>query len=121
MNGLSGFRRQGSSWHCSSRCLWLRLAALTPRPHRRQHADESFRQLAGEILDFVYRSDPSTATYVGIHDYDDKIADRSAAAVHAASDTAREFRSRLDDVDEQDLSPEAQLDLAGRKSAMTSR
>ncbi|WP_422747265.1 DUF885 domain-containing protein [Mycobacterium sp. WMMD1722] len=83
-----------------------------------ESAEDTFRQLSSEILDFVYQSDPSTATYLGIHDYDDKIADRSAAAVKADSEAARTFRSRLDDIAQQDLSPEAQLDLEQTKRTL---
>ncbi|OBB60464.1 hypothetical protein A5757_09430 [Mycobacterium sp. 852013-51886_SCH5428379] len=90
----------------------------TPPPPASTSADDTFRQLTAEILDFVYESDPSTATYLGIHDYDDKIADRSAAAVQKSSDAARDFRSRLDDIAQQDLSPEAQLDLEQTKHTL---
>lgn len=93
-------------------------ACSTEQPQTAGFADEPFRQLASEILDFVYRSDPSTATYLGIHDFDDKIADRSAAAIRESSATAHSFRSRLDDIAPQDLSPEAQLDLEQTKRTL---
>lgn len=77
--------------------------------------DAAFRQLAAEILEFTYKQDPSSATYLGIHKYDDLIADYSAASVAADSDSIRSFLTRLDDVDAETLSLEAQLDFEQTK------
>jgi uncharacterized protein (DUF885 family) len=77
--------------------------------------DAAFRQLATEILEFTYKQDPSFATYLGIHKYDDLIADYSAASVAADSESIRSFLARLDDVDSESLSLEAQLDLEQTK------
>ncbi len=77
--------------------------------------DAAFRQLATEILEFTYKQDPSFATYLGIHKYDDLIADYSAAAVAADSESIRSFLTRLDAVDAESLSLEAQLDLEQTK------
>ena len=73
--------------------------------------DAAFRQLAGEVLEYSYKRNPSNATYLGIHTYDRQIADYSAAAVRADSEALKAFRNRLDGVDAQALSPEARLDL----------
>lgn len=73
--------------------------------------DAGFRQLAGEILEFTYKQDPSNATYLGIHKYDDLIADYSAKSLAAKNDSIRAFQSRLNDVDVDSLSLQAQLDL----------
>ena len=80
--------------------------------------DVGFRQLAGEILEFTYKQDPSNATYLGIHKYDDLIADYSAQAVKAESDSIRAFQSRLNDVDVESLSLQAQLDLEQTKQTL---
>jgi uncharacterized protein (DUF885 family) len=77
--------------------------------------DAAFRQLATEILEFTYKQDPSFATYLGIHKYDDLIADYSAASVAADSESIRSFLRRLDDVDSESLSLESQLDLEQTK------
>jgi uncharacterized protein (DUF885 family) len=77
--------------------------------------DAAFRQLATEILEFTYKQDPSFATYLGIHKYDDLIADYSAASVAADSESIRSFLRRLDEVDSESLSLEAQLDLEQTK------
>ena len=73
--------------------------------------DASFRQLAAEILEFTYKRDPSGATRLGIHKYDDAIADRSAAAI-------KSFQTRLDAVDAESLSLEAQLDVEQSRHAL---
>jgi uncharacterized protein (DUF885 family) len=80
--------------------------------------DGAFRQLAGEILEFYYKQDPSTATYLGIHKYDDLIADYSAESIKADSETIKSFRSKLDAVDADALSLEAQLDFEQTKQTL---
>jgi uncharacterized protein (DUF885 family) len=72
--------------------------------------DPAFRQLAGEILDDYYKRNPTTATDLGIHEYDDRIEDYSAAAVQASVAAAKDFRTRLDAIDPARLTPDAQLD-----------
>ncbi|MDX1885587.1 DUF885 domain-containing protein [Mycolicibacterium sp. 120270] len=73
--------------------------------------DDSFRQLANEILEFTYESDPSNATYLGIHKYDNRIRDYSAAGVKADVEKIKDFQARIDAIDLADLSEEAELDL----------
>lgn len=80
--------------------------------------DGAFRQLADEILQFIYKDDPTWAEYLGIHTYDNVIADRSAAAQKASTEQLTSFRSRLKDVDAEKLSPEAQLDLEQTKQSI---
>src|SRR6478735_9800099 len=80
--------------------------------------DGAFRQLAAEILEFYYKQDPSTATYLGIHKYDDLIADYSSASIKADVETIRSFRAKLDDVDAAALSSETQLDLEQTKNTL---
>src|ERR1700754_2294071 len=80
-------------------------------PSPAKSADDAFRRLAGEILEFSYKRDPSNATYLGIHKYDNKIRDYSAAAVTADTETIKSFKGRLNAVDAGALSLEAQLDL----------
>src|SRR6478735_8824781 len=80
--------------------------------------DGAFRQLAAEILEFYYKQDPSTATYLGIHKYDDLIADYSSASIKADVETIKSFRAKLDDVDAEALSSESQLDLEQTKNTL---
>ncbi|HEX7430181.1 MAG TPA: DUF885 family protein, partial [Mycobacterium sp.] len=80
--------------------------------------DASFRQLAEEILEFTYKRDPSGATRLGIHKYDDAIADRSAAAIKDDAEAIKSFQTRLDAVDAESLSLEAQLDVEQSRHAL---
>ncbi len=80
--------------------------------------DGAFRQLAGEILEFYYKQDPSNATYLGIHKYDDLIADYSAASITAEVEAIKSFQAKLDAVDAEALSPESQLDFEQTKNTL---
>jgi uncharacterized protein (DUF885 family) len=73
--------------------------------------DGAFRRLANEILEFTYERDPSNATYLGIHKYDDRIRDYSAAGVKADIQAVKAFQTQLNAIDAAALSQEAQLDL----------
>jgi uncharacterized protein (DUF885 family) len=80
--------------------------------------DTAFRQLAAEILEFTYKRDPSGATMLGIHKYDDVIADWSSAAIKDDAEAIKSFQKRLDAVDAESLSLEAQLDLEETNHAL---
>ena len=88
------------------------------RPAPAGSGDAGFRQLAGEVLEYTFKRAPSNATYLGIHRYDQLIADYSAAAIHADSAALKDFRTQLDGVDAQALSLDAQLDLEQTKHAL---
>src|SRR5262245_24870516 len=83
--------------------------------------DAAFRQLAAEILEFTYKQDPSTATRLGVHKYDDLISDRSAAEIEADVRETKSFRTRLDAVDAEALSVDAALDLEQTKHTLDGR
>jgi uncharacterized protein (DUF885 family) len=89
-----------------------------PPPPAAGSGDAAFRQLAGEIIEYTYKQDPSNATSLGIHKYDDLIADYSAAAVKADTEAIKAFRTRLDGVDAEALSVEAQLDIEQTKQTL---
>jgi uncharacterized protein (DUF885 family) len=91
-----------------------------PDPSATGTPDADFRKLAAEYLDFTYRQDPSFATYLGIHSYDDLIADRSAAAIRAADETSTGFRTRLAAIDADRLSADARLDYGQLTSTIDS-
>jgi uncharacterized protein (DUF885 family) len=80
--------------------------------------DTAFRQLAAEILEYTYKQDPTNATQLGIHKYDDRIADYSAAAVKADVEAVKSFQTRIDAVDPDALTLDAQLDLEQTKQTL---
>lgn len=80
--------------------------------------DTALQQLATEILEYTYRQNPSHATSLGIHKYDDAIPDYSAAAATAEAEAVTSFRSRLDGIDADTLTLDSQLDLEQTKHAL---
>jgi uncharacterized protein (DUF885 family) len=72
--------------------------------------DAAMKSLASEILQDYYRRHPSAATLLGIHTYDDKLEDYSAAGFEAEATADSAFRARLLAVDTTKLSLEQQLD-----------
>src|SRR5262249_35569708 len=89
-----------------------------PPGHAAGSGDDTFRRLASEILEFTYKRDPSNATYLGIHKYDNIIRDYSSAGVKSDVETIKSFQGRLNDVDTGALSLDAQLDLGQTKHAL---
>src|SRR5437879_8086957 len=67
-------------------------------------ADSSFTALAREIIDDHLQRNPSGATDLGVHKYDDHIEDYSSAGIGAASTAMKGFRTRLAAVDTASLS-----------------
>jgi uncharacterized protein (DUF885 family) len=92
-----------------------------PPPPQAGSGDAEFRDLAADILGYTYEQEPSFATTLGIHRYDDLIADYSAASVTADNDAIRSFLKRLDDIDIESLSLEAQLDYEQTKHTLDGR
>jgi uncharacterized protein (DUF885 family) len=72
--------------------------------------DAAFARLAEDVLAENYRRNPTNATYLGIHDYDDRLEDLSASAIAAAVARAKEFGRRLAALDPATLSAGARLD-----------
>src|SRR5947208_12922385 len=72
--------------------------------------DAAFGQIATSILEDHYKRDPSEATDLGIHKYDDQLEDLSAAALKAESAALKDFRSKLAAVDAATLTPDNALD-----------
>ena len=93
-----------------------------PPPRRpRRSADAPFTALAGEYLEDLYRRQPTQATYLGIHKYDDKLDDYSKQAVTDAVAAARGFRQRVAAIDAASLNAANQLDREQLLRAIDSR
>ena len=80
--------------------------------------DAAFRQLAGEILEDIYKRNPTMATDLGIHKYDDVIENYSAEAVASEIAATKSFRAKLEAVDASKLTLDAQLDLEQLKHSL---
>ncbi|MGH7620523.1 MAG: DUF885 domain-containing protein, partial [Gemmatimonadaceae bacterium] len=72
--------------------------------------DSAFKALASEIIQDNFKRHPSAATVLGVHTYDDKLDDFSAAAFDAEATADSAFRARLVAVDTNTLSLDQQLD-----------
>jgi len=84
-------------------------------------SDAAFTTAAHEYLEDYYRRQPTSATYLGIHKYDDRLEDYSRQAVADAIASARQFRDRVGAIDPTTLSEPNQLDREQLLHAIDSR
>ena len=83
--------------------------------------DAAFTALAGEYLEDIFRRQPTQATDLGIHKYDDQLENYSRQGVMDAIAAARGFRDRVNAIDPSALSPDKQLDREQLLHAIDSR
>jgi uncharacterized protein (DUF885 family) len=83
--------------------------------------DAAFTALAGEYLEDIFRRQPTQATDLGIHKYDDQLEDYSRQGVMDAIAAARGFRDRVNAIDPSGLSLDKQLDREQLLHAIDSR
>src|SRR5688572_8263972 len=87
-------------------------ASSTPQPPPANVASRNsdFDEVARAYLEDMYQRQPTWATYLGIHKYNDRLDDYSRKAVDDAVVSGRQFRGRVAAIDVASLSPERQLD-----------
>jgi uncharacterized protein (DUF885 family) len=85
-------------------------AAPPPGATAAGSGDAALTTVATAVLEDLYARNPVLATDLGIHKYDDKLRDYSAAAYAAEVEAARGFKARLEAIDPATLSPGPQLD-----------
>jgi uncharacterized protein (DUF885 family) len=83
--------------------------------------DAAFTALASEYLEDIFRRQPTQATDLGIHKYDDQLEDYSRQGVMDAIAAARRFRDRVNGIDPSALSADKQLDREQLLHAIDSR
>ena len=86
------------------------MRAPEPTPPAAGSGDAAFGQLAAAILEDTYKRDPSEATDLGIHKYDDQLEDLSEGALKAESAALKDFRARLAAIDPATLTLNRALD-----------
>jgi uncharacterized protein (DUF885 family) len=96
-------------------------SAAPPAGQAKPSGDAAFTALAGEYLEDLYKRQPTQATYLGVHKYDDKLDDYSRQAVTDAVTAAKGFRDRVSAVDAGALSSSNQLDRDELLHALDSR
>jgi uncharacterized protein (DUF885 family) len=90
-------------------------------PPAPESKDAAFTALAHDYLEDLYLRQPTQATYLGIHKYDDQLEDYSRQAVTNAVAAARQFRDRVNAIDPGTLAADTQLDREQLLHAIDSR
>jgi uncharacterized protein (DUF885 family) len=101
----------------SAACRSLQTAA----PPAHESKDAAFTAAAHDYLEDLYRRQPTQATYLGIHKYDDKLENYSRQAVTETVAASRQFRDRIAAIDPASLSADNQLDRVQLLHAIDSR
>ena len=96
-------------------------APSTPPPVPTPSGDAAFTEVAREYLDDAYRRQPTLATFLGIHKYNELLRDPSRQAVLDEVTAARQFRDRAAAIDAATLSQANQLDREQLLLAIDSR
>jgi uncharacterized protein (DUF885 family) len=81
--------------------------AMPPGPSPQETA---WRQVSADVLQDYFRRNPTSATDLGVHTYDDRIEDASAAAVAEELAATRGFLARIAAIDPPGLAPADQID-----------
>ncbi len=92
-----------------------------PPPVPTPSGDAAFSEVARGYLDDTYRRQPTLATFLGIHKYNELLRDPSRQAVLDEVAAARQFRDRAAAIDATTLSPANQLDREQLLLAIDSR
>ena len=89
----------------------IALACTTQQRDTASHAgDGAFTQIAHDLIDDHLKRNPSLATDLGIHSYDDRIEDASQTAIRAESEASKAFRAKLAAIDPSTLSEQRAID-----------
>ncbi len=98
-------------------------ASSTPPapPANVESRNSDFDEVSRAYLEDLYQRQPTWATYLGIHKYNDRLDDYSRKAVDDAVASARQFRARVAAIDAASLSLERQLDREQLLRAIDSR
>jgi uncharacterized protein (DUF885 family) len=100
---------------CAASC------ASSAPPASGPSGNSAFDEVSRAYLEDLYQRQPTWATYLGIHKYNDRLDDYSRKAVDDAVASARQFRGRVAAIDAASLSPERQLDREQLLRAIDSR
>jgi uncharacterized protein (DUF885 family) len=83
--------------------------------------DGAFKEVAQSYLEDLYRRQPTQATFLGVHKYDDQLENYSRQAVMDAIASMHQFRDRAAAIDAKTLSAANQLDREQLLHAIDSR
>jgi len=83
--------------------------------------DAEFTAVAHDVLEDLYRRQPTAATFLGIHKYDDRLEDYSHQAVSDEVAALKQFRDRASAIDPATLNAGNRLDREQLLHAIDSR
>jgi uncharacterized protein (DUF885 family) len=86
------------------------LALVTTSVHAQQRSDDTFDTVVKAFLDRYFDFYPTAAMAAGLHEYDGRLGDRSAAAIEAYLTDIDAFEGQLLAYEPAELSPDQQLD-----------
>jgi uncharacterized protein (DUF885 family) len=72
---------------------------------------ETFKALSREILDWYFRTNPVNASFVGIHDQDDRLGEFSREAIEANRAQGERYLAALGELDPSGLDADERVDL----------
>jgi uncharacterized protein (DUF885 family) len=96
-------------------------APPAPPPSAAPTGDAAFADVSRAYLEDIYERQPTFATFLGIHKYDDRLENYSRQAVTEAVAAARQFLHRVAAIEPSSLSSSNQLDREQLLHAIESR
>jgi uncharacterized protein (DUF885 family) len=96
-------------------------APPTAAPPAAPSGDATFTDVSHAYLEDLYKRQPTAATFLGVHKYDDKLEDYSRQAVTDTVAALRQFRDRVNAINSATLSLPNQLDREQLLHAIDSR
>jgi uncharacterized protein (DUF885 family) len=90
--------------------ILVNLIAAAPAAAGDAAPSAEFRAFVDEYYQALFTWDPTQATYAGIHDFDDRLADFSAANFGRRADSLKQFRQRLTALRDKGLTPDEAID-----------
>jgi uncharacterized protein (DUF885 family) len=92
-----------------------------PAQKAAESRDAEFKAVAHDVLEDLFKRQPTQATFLGIHKYDDRLEDYSQQAVRDEVAALRRFRDRVNAIDPASLTTDNQLDREQLLHALDSR
>lgn len=80
--------------------------------------DREFSSIESAFLDFYFQSNPVTATWIGVHDYDNQLPDYSKETIAKKLQLLAEFAEGCEDIDSRKLEDYRAVDLRILKHAI---
>ncbi len=80
--------------------------------------EQQFYKKSKEIIAWIMEKNPVLATYMGVHQYDDQLADYSLQALQGNNEKIKLFLKRFNKADRGNFSKEGQIDLTLVKSVL---